>query len=174
MALAQHGRTCILDCDLRRPVIAHAFGIHAATGLGDYLAETATLEAVLSTVPDVPGLTVMAAGAAVADPGRLLDSERMRSLLETLRKIYDYILMDSPPILPFADGRMLAPFVDGVIFVGRAGAVTREAMTRSMEILQEVHSAPILDVVLNAANVKSQPYGYAYGYRYYASKHKSS
>jgi capsular exopolysaccharide synthesis family protein len=170
IALAHQGKACIVDADLRRPTIGHAFGVTNPAGLGDYLSASASLEGILSAVPEVPGLTVLAAGGAVSDPGALLDSERMRSLLATLRAMFDFILVDSPPILPFADGRMLAPFVDGVIFVGRAGAVTRDAMTRSMEILQEVHSAPILDVVLNAANVKSQPYGYGYGYRYYSAK----
>jgi len=81
-----------------------------------------------------------------------------------LRQLYDFVVVDSPPILPYADGRALAPFVDGIIFVGRAGTVTREAMARSLELLQEVHSAPVLEVVLNGAGTDSQGYGYRYSY----------
>ena len=76
-------------------------------------------------------------------------------------------MIDSAPILPFADGRALSTFADGVIFVGRAGMTTREVVQRSLELLNEVHAAPILEFVLNAADLNSAPYRYyQYGYEY--------
>jgi polysaccharide biosynthesis transport protein len=163
VALAQQGRTCILDADLRRPSIARALHTKQTVGLGDYLADPVPLESVLTPVPDLMTLTVVAAGRTLSDPGRLINSENMRLLVRNLRRLYDFVVIDSPPLLSYADGRALAPFVDGVVFVGRAGATTREAMARSMELLREVHSAPVLEVVLNGASTESQ--SYAYGYR---------
>ncbi len=164
IALAQQGRTCILDADLRRPSVGRAFHLGDRAGLGEYLLDAAPLDSVLSSVPDVKLLTVLTGGKQIPDPGKVIASEPFKALLNTLRQLYDFVVVDSPPILPYADGRALAPFVDGVIFVGRAGTVTREAMARSLELLQEVHSAPVLEVVLNGAGTDSQGYGYRYSY----------
>jgi Mrp family chromosome partitioning ATPase len=88
----------------------------------------------------------------------------MRELLHILRNRFDFVVVDSPPILPYADGRALAPFVDGVVFVSRADVVTRDAMIRSLELLKTVHSAPVLEIVLNGTDTRSPSYGYGYGY----------
>ena len=95
-----------------------------------------------------------------------MNSESMRKLLRMLRERFEFVVVDSPPILPYADGRALAPFVDGVVFVGRADVVTRDAMARSIELLHDVHSAPVLEIVLNGADAHREPYGYGYGYKY--------
>ncbi len=164
VALAQQGSTCILDADLRRSSIAKVFHLKSVPGLGDYLLEAAPLESILTQAPGVPELTIIAAGKPVDDPGKIINSEKMRALLRTLRTLYDFVVVDSPPILPYADGRALAPFVDGVVFVGRAGVVTRDAMARSIELLEEVHGAPVLEVVLNGVDINSHSYGYGYKY----------
>ena len=170
VALARQGRTCILDADLRRPSVDRAFNVEASSGLGDYLAESAPLDSILMPAPKIEGLTVIAAGKTVKDPGKLLNLDNVRLLIHDLRERYDFVIIDSPPILPYSDGRALAPFVDGVVFVGRAGVITREAMARSMELLQEVHSAPILEVVLNGARTEDRSYGYHYSYNYYSQR----
>ena len=72
----------------------------------------------------------------------------------------EFVVVDSPPILPFADGRAISPLVDGVILVGRSKETTRHGLVRSMELLAEVHSAPVLDIVLNAAAFAYPNYGY--------------
>ncbi len=166
IALAQQGKACILDADLRRSSVAKAFHLDGLAGLGDYLAAGASLESVLAPVPGVPSLTLVASGSPVKDPGKLVNSERMRELLRILRDRFDFLVVDSPPILPYADGRALAPFVDGVVFVSRADVVTRNAMVRSLELLEAVHSAPVLEIVLNGADTRNPSYGYGYGYGY--------
>jgi capsular exopolysaccharide synthesis family protein len=166
VARAEQGKTCILDADLRRPSIARAFRITPVCGLSEYLMGSVALESIITPAAGIPALTVVSAGKAMADPGRLINSKNMRLLVSTLRKLYDFIVIDSPPILPYADGRALAPFVDGVVFVGRAGVITRGAMARSLELLQKVHSAPVLEIVLNATVMKSEAYGYGYKYKY--------
>lgn len=164
VALARQGRTCILDADLRRPNVARAFSVEAPNGLGDYLAHSVSLEAILTPAPQIEGLTIIAGGKAVKDRGKLMSVDDMQLLIHTLRERFDFVVIDSPPILPYSDARALAPFVDGVVFVGRAGVTTREAMARSMELLQQVHSAPILEVVLNGARSQERSYGYHYSY----------
>jgi len=167
MALAQQGTTCLLDADLRRASVAKVFHLGEAAGLSEYLEQHVTLESVLVAAPKVPGLTVITTGKTVADPGKTLNTERARALLRTLGELFDFVVVDSPPILSYVDGRALAPFVDGLVFVGRAGMVTRDAMSRALELLAEIHSAPVVEVVLNGADVKSQPYGYRYTSKYY-------
>lgn len=164
VTLSQQGRTCILDTDLRRPSVAKALRTSTTFGLSEYLVDSIPLESVLIPVPTVHELTVLAAGKSVADPATLINSKNMRMLIGQLRGLYDFIVIDSPPILAYAEGRALAPFVDGVVFVGRAGIVTREAMSRSMDLLQQVHSAPVLEVVLNGTSSRCDSYGYKYYY----------
>jgi len=164
-ALSQQGKTCILDADLRRPSLARSFHLEDGLGLGDYLCHSVPLESLLSSSAERQSLTIIVAGTPVTDPGKLINSEQMRAFVRTLRRVFDFVVIDSPPILPYADGRALAPFVDGVVFVGRAGLVTRTAIARSMQLLDDVHSAPILEIVLNGAHSESQSYGY-YKYKY--------
>lgn len=163
--LAQRGKTCLLDADLRRPAVARAFHLSTKSGLGDYLAESLPFETLFSAVPDIPTLTVVAGGKSLSDPCRFMGASNMRSLLQKISRLYDFVVIDSAPILPYADGRVLAALADGIIFVARAGEVTRAAMSRSIELLEQVHSAPIIEVVLNGANAESHLYGYGYYYQ---------
>lgn len=173
MAFAQQGATCMLEADLRRACVGQAFRMENAQGLSDYLSGSAQLQTVLRPAPGVAGLTIITAGDTVPDPARLIGSEKMRLLILALRKQFNFVVIDTPPILPYADGRLLAPFVDGVVFVGRAGMVTRDAMARSLELLEQVHGAPVLEVVLNGADRKTGSYGYGYGYSYSYNKKPS-
>jgi len=86
----------------------------------------------------------------------------MGELIARLRATFDFVVLDTPPILPYADGRALAPIADGVVLVGRAGLTSRGAILRSMELLAEVQSPPILTTVLNGVNNLGDDYGYYY------------
>jgi capsular exopolysaccharide synthesis family protein len=163
-ALAQQGRTCIVDADLRRSMVGSAFNLHESVGLGQHLAETAAFNSILFAVPEVANLTIVPAGQPVHDPGKLIRCGRMAELLQSLRQHYDFIVIDSPPVLLYADGRVLSTLVDGIVFVARAGEVTRDAFVRSIEYLNQVHSAPILQIVINGSDEITHTYGY--GYRY--------
>lgn len=168
-ALAQHAPTCIIDADLRRSQVGRAFNVHESTGLAQYLAGLAAFEEILFAAPNMANLVVMPAGALVQNPGTLIRSVRMRELLVSVRHRYEYVVIDCPPILFYADGRALSPLVDGIVFVARAGEVTRDAILRSMELLNQVHSAPILQVVVNGAEEAMPSYG-----RYYDRAVKAS
>lgn len=168
VSLVHQGTTCILDADLRRPSVGRAFAVAPPHGLSDYLARSEPLASILTPAPQIEGLTIITAGEAMTDPGELSNLVNLRLLIRDLRAMYDFVVIDSPPILPYSDGRALAPFADGVVFVSRAGVVTREEMARSMELLLEVNSAPILEVVLNGASTRDSSYGYHYRYDYHS------
>ena len=89
----------------------------------------------------------------------------MLELVATLRQSFEFVVIDSPPMLLFSDGRALSTLADGVIVVGRSGVTTRANLIRTMELLAEVRSAPVVELVLNAAEYSADDYGYyrAYG-----------
>ncbi|HMH06057.1 MAG TPA: polysaccharide biosynthesis tyrosine autokinase [Terriglobales bacterium] len=164
-ALAQHANTCLVDADLRKGRVASAFSLPAGQGLGDVLSGDATLESSLLEVPGMNNLSILPAGRSKGNFGQLVCSERMEQTLSGLRERFRFVVVDSAPILPFVDGRALSTLADAVILVGRSGITTRQAMRRSVELISEVHGAPILQVVLNAANMESTDYKYyRYGY----------
>jgi polysaccharide biosynthesis transport protein len=168
MAMAQHGSTCLVDADLRRGRLATALGVSNHLGLTDVLTDTSPLDAALVQVPSLPNLTILPAHAGSTKAGELMCSDRMPTILADLRKRFQFVVIDSAPILPFADGRLIANLADGLIFVGRSGITTREVVQRSLQLLHKVHAAEILEFVLNAADLNSPQYRYhQYGYDYY-------
>ena len=84
----------------------------------------------------------------------------MLDVIRQLRARFDFVVIDSPPMLLFSDGRALSTFADGVIVVGRSGVTTRANLKRTMELLAGVRSAPVVEVVLNAAEYSPADYGY--------------
>jgi capsular exopolysaccharide synthesis family protein len=164
LALAQHAPTCIVDADLRKEGVAPTLGIVAEHGLGDVLLGRKELdEALCANVR--PGLSVLAAGSASEECGTLIASSAMSDLIERLRQRFEFVVIDSPPILPFADARSLSVLVDGIVLVGRSGVTTRANLGRALELIRSVRSAPVIEFVLNAAQYPTINYGY-YRYRY--------
>lgn len=169
-ALAQHANTCLVDADLRKGRVANAFSLPAGQGLGDVLSGEATLESSVLEVPGLSNLSILPAGRTNGNSGQLICSEKMEQTLATLRERFRFVVIDSAPILPFVDGRALSTLADAVILVGRSGVTTRQAMRRSVELISEVHGAPILQVVLNAASMGTTDYKYyRYGYEDYST-----
>jgi capsular exopolysaccharide synthesis family protein len=164
LALAERGRTCIVDADLRKEGVARAFGVVADRGLADVLQEDMQIEEVLVPSVEVPNLTLLPTGAPCIDAARFIASAAMSRVIQHLRTQFDFVLIDSPPILPFSDGRVLSTMVDGVLLVGRSGVTKRDALRRSLDLLQEVRSAPVIQIVLNAVEVSAVEYRSYYRY----------
>jgi polysaccharide biosynthesis transport protein len=160
VSLAKLGRTCLIDADLRRPRIAKALCLSPGPGFAELLRGQVSLHDVLRPFPHVPALSVIASGEASEEPVELLSSFSMSRTIQDLRGICEYVVLDTPPVLPFAEGRALATIVDGIILVGRAASTPRIAMTRTMELFQELRSAPILTVVLNGVDFRASQYKY--------------
>jgi capsular exopolysaccharide synthesis family protein len=164
-ALAQNANTCLVDADLRKGRVANAFSMPTGQGLGDVLTTDATLESSLLEIPGMSNLSILPAGRSKGNFGQLICSDKMEEVMAGLRERFRFVVIDSAPILPFVDGRALSTLADAVVLVGRAGVTTRQAMRRCVELISEVHGAPILQIVLNGADRNSTDYKY-YGYGY--------
>jgi succinoglycan biosynthesis transport protein ExoP len=165
VALAQYAPTCVVDCDWRRSSLSSVFGSGSEQGLGEVLSGSSSLaDAVVQT--HISGLHVLTSGHAKQDAYELAGGWVMRDALGQLRQRFKFIVVDAPPILPYSEGRVLSTMVDGIVFVGRSRITTRDAMKRAMEVLAQVRSAPIIEVVLNGADKSDTDYGYyQYGYK---------
>jgi succinoglycan biosynthesis transport protein ExoP len=164
LALSQYQRTCLVDADLRRPCAAATCGVHSTIGLGDVLLGSVPLMDALVATHGAPNLFVLPGGEASDERAHMVAGMAMDSILESLRDRFDFIVIDSSPIIPYAEGRALSTMTDGVIFVTRSGITPAPAMARSMELLSEVKSPRILKIVLNAHDFRSQDY-YYYSYK---------
>jgi receptor protein-tyrosine kinase len=162
ITMAKHGRTCLVDADMRKPTVGKNFCLTATLGLEHLLNGSATLDQVASLSTAIKDLTIIPAVNPTHSAIQLLSDGRMKTLITRLRDRFDYVVIDTPPILSYADGLAISTHVDGVILVGRAGQTPRGAMTRSMELLETINSAPILTVVLNGANERSGYSSYSY------------
>ena len=166
VTMAQAGsRVLTIDCDLRRPKIHKMFGFPKDRGLTNLLVGNATLEeAIIHS--EVPNLDILPSGPLPPNPSEMLGSKRMGDLLKALRKRYDRILIDSPPVTAVTDAVILGKSVDGVVMVIRAAQTVREVAKNSIHQLHAV-GANILGVVLNAVDIGKDKYYYYYYYQYY-------
>jgi len=162
IALSACGRTCLVDADLRRPSVGSNFQLDPGKGLEHYLRGVAAFEQIAVEPQTTENLVVIPAVLPSDNAIHMLTNGRMDELIARLRLSFDFIVLDTPPILPYADSRALAPIADGVVLVGRAGQTSRGAILRSMELLAEVQSPPILTTVLNAVENLGADYRYYY------------
>ncbi|MEU5254014.1 Wzz/FepE/Etk N-terminal domain-containing protein [Streptomyces longwoodensis] len=139
-------RVVVVEADLRRPRIAAEWGLARAPGLTDVLTGEVPVQRALRSVGDPP-VRVLTAGRSSADPATLLSSPALPRLLRTLAADADLVLVDSPPLLSYADAAALAPAVEGVLFVVRAGRTRQGEARRALDTLAAVH-ARVLGAVL--------------------------
>ena len=164
IVLTQAGKSVlIMDCDMRNPTVHKNFNLSNKVGLSNCISMgTAVADAVQATA--IEGLDALTAGVIPPNPSELLGSERMQNILQRAKVEYDYVLIDTPPVLPVTDSLVLGRMVDGLILVIDSGEIKVE-MAREVKN-QLVHAgANILGVVLN--KVRSEHHGYGYGYYYY-------
>ncbi len=169
-SLAQNGaKVLAVDADLRRPTLHQHFAIHRSPGLSDLIVgKCQASEAV--QVTRFKGLHVLPCGYLPPNPAELLGSQNMKSALAAFRKHYDWVLVDTAPILAMADTPVVCPFTDGLVLVVCAEVTTRPAIQRSIDQVQGV-GGKLLGVVLNKVNLERNSYYYSqyYGDYYYRS-----
>jgi len=166
IALARAGKqVAIVDADLRRPRIAENLGLEGAAGLTTVLIGRARLDQVLQPWgPD--RVTVLASGPVPPNPSELLASQHMADLLAELSQRFDYVLIDTPPLLPVTDAALLAGSYDGVLLIVRHGKTSRAQVRGAVAALTAV-SGNILGAVLTMTPKTGgrRKYGY-YNYAY--------
>jgi capsular exopolysaccharide synthesis family protein len=160
-AMSQQSRTCLIECDLRHPVLAQTFRLRGTLGLSHVLIGAIPKEKALVKIPELPGLSVLPSGADVPNPGDLIASQQMQELLAALKNEFDFVVIDSPPVIAFSDSRFLSTATDAVVLVARYGFTTHRAITRCSQLLNDVH-APVVGVVLNDIDLASPDYHYYY------------
>lgn len=163
--LAQSGsRVILIEADLRRPRAVGYLGLPGAVGMTDVLLGRCTEDEATQVWGD-DLFAVLASGSLPPNPGDLLASQQARQLIGRLRDRYDIVLVDAPPLLPFADAASIAPSCDGAILMVRHGRTRTEHIRRSVEALKAV-DVPVLGSLLTMAPRAAHP-EYGYGYRYY-------
>ncbi len=140
-------RVVLVDADLRGPVQHRNFGLRGTPGLAEYLQGRAGLEQVVRET-SLPNLNVIPAGHPPAKPAVLLGSERMQSLLAELQHGWQWIIMDTPPLLPVNDAAVLGRESVGMIMVLRMGRTPRGLIQRAQDMLAEMR-LPVLGCILN-------------------------
>lgn len=158
-------KVLIIDCDLRNPSVHKAFGITNAGGLTDLLIEQKNIVNYIKTT-EIDNLQVLTSGLIPPNPSEILASKVMEDLLSSLKEMYDYIFIDTPPIGMVTDAGILANKVDGSILVVKSNGVEVKQLEETKRKLDAVN-ANVIGVVLNAYKVEKDDYYY---YSYYGSK----
>jgi capsular exopolysaccharide synthesis family protein len=165
ISLAQLGkRVLLIDGDMRRPCVHKLFGIeNHSDGLVTYLTgEQEWRQLVRPT--GMAGLDCLVCGPVPPNPSELLSSDRMQMLIQEAMAEYQFVLVDAPPLLNVADGRILATMVEGAILVVKGGFTPRELAQQAQLHIRDV-GAHLIGVVLNDVDIRHNGYYNGY-YRY--------
>lgn len=160
LVMAESGRSVLLmEADIRRPTIARMTGLEGSLGLTNVLVGDCRLDEAAQPWGH-PGLRVLTSGEEAPNPGQLIASGRLESIVRSVREEYGYVVIDSPPVLSVSDPLWLAPATDGVVLVARSGKPTVKTIRQTVESLEATHS-DVLGCVLNGVRAKSR--GVYYG-----------
>lgn len=156
-------RVLLIDGDLRRPTLHSVFRLDTASGLADGLLSTTETKMLVRQVS--ARLAVLPAGRPSSDPMAGLTSDRMKRLLHEARQAFDWVILDTPPVMLLPDAHLMSSMVDGAVLVVRANTTPHELVRRAAEAIGR---SRILGVVLNRAEPSGQQghyqyYGYGYG-----------
>ena len=168
-SLAQTGaRVLAVEADLRRPSMSQHFAVPKTPGLTDLIVGKAEATTAIHSTR-YKGLMVLPCGYVPPNPAELLGSARMKDILRALRSHYDWVLIDTPPILAMADTPVLCPIVDGVILVVAAESSGRPAVQRAIDQIASVNGK-IIGVILNRVDLERNAYYYG---QYYGEYYRS-
>jgi capsular exopolysaccharide synthesis family protein len=168
-------RTLLVDCDLRKPRLHKIFG-HKETdpGLTSLFNGSNRDSTEVVRVHRIPGLFYITSGPVPSDPVAVLQSERMEHLIEEFGRMFDYLVIDSPPLLGCPDALRLSRLTDGVLLVARQGKVKREELAEAVNIVNSMDSGKLLGIILNKTRRRSNGYGYGgFSYSRYSSYYGS-
>ena len=158
-------KTVVIDMDMRKPKLHKNLFIENRVGLSDYLRGDASIDELLHGILGYDSYYAITAGTLPTNPSELLNSGRMTELFAELRKRFEYVLVDSPPIGLVADSQLIAPHVDATIFVVRHD-YTPKSHVRMVDTLSKEQRFPNLSIVLNGIG-KGAAYSYNYNYEGY-------
>jgi capsular exopolysaccharide synthesis family protein len=150
----------VIDADLRRGRCATVLGVQEVPGLTEYLIGALPVERII-TSNKIDRLSVLPAGSRPPNATELVGSRRMRELLEQMSKEYDFVVVDSPPVVPVSDALVLSTMVDGVVLVIDSGRTPKNQVRAARTRLESVR-AKVFGFVINRMNLASPHYYYSY------------
>jgi capsular exopolysaccharide synthesis family protein len=157
LSSAAQERTLLVEGDLRRPSLMTIFGVRSSRGLCDYLREENGLEKTIYHLQGA-GIWILPAGHLPTNPLEFLQSPRLTNLMEKVAEYFDWIVIDSPPVLPLADTSVWMRLSDGILLVTRQGTTEKRQLQKGMEALDR---KKLLGAVLNGT-IASAYSGYYY------------
>jgi capsular exopolysaccharide synthesis family protein len=155
-------RVLLIDADLRKPTVHQIFRLNTTMGLADGLRSAPNVKLVLRQVSEQ--LTVLPAGRPTSDPMAVLTSDRMHRVVAEARETFDWVIIDTPPLMLLPDAHLLAALIDGAVLVVRANSTPHDLVKRAAEI---VGRDRITGIVLNQATAAAPGYGSYYYNDYY-------
>lgn len=161
LAQSHHSRALLVDLDLRFPRLHQAMGAPQDPGMTEYLRGNASEEEVIQCSP-LERLFFIPSGRSVAKPAELISHSRLGSLLESVIRKFDWVIVDSPPAGVVSDASVMARFCDGIILVVRAGSTPLDVARKTCRVLA---NRPIVGVVLNRVPLLQEYSAYLYGYK---------
>lgn len=163
LSLAQIGkRVLLIDCDMRLPTIAEKFRVPATPGLSDFLTGQAKIEDVVRKLEDKQ-IHIMPAGNTPPDPTGLLEAKQVEHLFTAFRNIYDFVIVDLPPVISVPDAAILSRYIDGYLLVVRQKQTKHKMINETLKRLR-LTAANVIGFVSTGANVET---GYASRAEYY-------
>lgn len=156
-------RVLLVDTDLRRPTVHKIFNVPNVTGLTNLLTSPEAEIDDYVIAMGAEGVHILPSGPVPPNPSELLGSNRMQELQAILESQFDLVIFDTPPLLGFTDGQIMAGRVDGTIFVAHHGVATKDNILKSNEILKMVN-ANVLGVVYNQVPLSEHDNSYYYYY----------
>ncbi|WP_027308873.1 CpsD/CapB family tyrosine-protein kinase [Caloramator sp. ALD01] len=167
LVMAQSGKKVLLiDADLRKPTVHKKFKLSNQTGLTNILIEDKNPFEVIQKYSD--NLYILTSGILPPNPAEVVASNKLKNFINEMKNHFDYILLDSPPVIAVTDAQILSSFLDGVILVVSSGEAEKELVKKAKDLLDKVN-ANIIGVVLNKLELKSRK-GYGYYYYYYGEE----
>jgi capsular exopolysaccharide synthesis family protein len=167
IAIAQLGaKTILLDLDLRRPMVHNLFNLQKENGISDFLLDQEAVVEDYIKKTSVHNLDVVTSGFIPPNPSELLASPRMDELLEQCKAKYDYILMDSPPVIAVTDTMVLANKTDAITLVVRIRKADKMVIKRAKELMENIN-VPITGAIINGIHPQRYYSSYEYNYYYY-------
>ncbi|MGB3403593.1 MAG: polysaccharide biosynthesis tyrosine autokinase [Microcoleaceae cyanobacterium] len=167
-AIAQLGyQVLLIDADMRHPCQHHIWGLTNAVGLSDVLVGQAEATTAISQGIEQPD--ILTAGVTPPNPLALLDSKRMQSLIRSFSETYDFVIIDTPPIIIGADALTLSQMTNGMLLVARPGTVDRDSALVAQETLERSNQQ-ILGMVVNAINKNESMKYFQHAKRYFVTE----
>jgi capsular exopolysaccharide synthesis family protein len=172
--LAMHNsRVLLIDADLHRPAQSNALKLQPLRGLSDILTSSIDPSEIILPIAEVPGLFLLPSGRCPPQPATLLSSDKMRQIIAQLKSEYDFVVIDSPPVLRVSDTVLCGPMVEAVVLIVRENLADIHAIRQTINLIRR-GGGNVIGFAMNATTGRGSGYdSYYRKYGYYGTKETS-